>query len=206
MKQILAFFILASSITVQAQTENVTETKAAKKKLPLHAKLSTMKGDIEKGWLYRVTDSSIILLQNVKGFQIENVMKNGANSTVLYEINARDIKSISLQKKGAKSRGALLGMAGGAAAGAIAGFASGDDPTYNDPVYDPLSAILIAVANAFALTKEEKALAGSVTGLVAGGLVGYIIGATTKKKFTIDGDPANLHLLHDQVYNRVLVE
>ena len=84
---------------------------------------------------------------------------------------------------------ALIGFGVGVLTGVIAGFASGDDPIQQAPADDPfgLGALAAGIGNSFRMTAGEKAAAGGIVLGTSGAIIGTIIGAVAKKKFTIGG-------------------
>ncbi|HEY4337601.1 MAG TPA: hypothetical protein VGM89_16930 [Puia sp.] len=84
----------------------------------------------------------------------------------------REMARIELHRKGVVWKSALAGLGIGLATGALLGFISGDDPR----------------EQWFALTAEEKAMAGGVLGGTIGTLIGFVVGAASHRSFTIGGD------------------
>ena len=86
----------------------------------------------------------------------------------------------------------------------VAGFASGDDPVYNEPVYDPFSAIVVSINNAFAMTAGEKALWGGIGLGASGAIVGTVVGALAKKKFIIGGKKEKFQDLQSKIMMKLV--
>jgi len=170
MKQnLLLAVLLAAVLSAAAQKDSIATNNSTSPRL---ATISTMDGAKFKGWFYKIDDNKIYLLP--AGQSAKQAMSNPGitNDNGHYNIDALQINTISLKKKNAGLRGALIGFGVGAAAGVIAGFASGDDDPTNDW---------------FALTAGEKAVVFGALGGVTGALIGGIAGALAKKFFVIGG-------------------
>jgi hypothetical protein len=167
------FAILFISFTAIAQSDTT-----AKKQLPSLATVQTTGGTKIKGWFYKMDDDKIYLLpasnKSLKLFSLGNAELNNG----MIPLQVSEIQTVSLQKKGAAGRGAILGLGIGALTGVIVGFAEGDDPV--TPYTGTFGDIFIAVGNAFAMTAEEKAVANGLALGVTGALTGYLIGKLTK--------------------------
>jgi hypothetical protein len=179
------FAILFISFAAIAQSDT-----AAKKQLPSLATVQTTGGTKIKGWFYKMDDDKIYLLpasnKSLKSFSLGSAELTNA----MIPLQVSEIQTVSLQKKGAAGRGAILGLGIGALTGVIVGFAEGDDPV--TPYTGTFGDIFIAVGNAFAMTAEEKAVANGLALGVTGALTGYLIGKLTKKKFII-GDKKEVY-------------
>lgn len=160
---------LFAVIVSHAQSDSVT---AEKKQKPFSASIRTTDNKTIKGRFYAVNDSQLVLAKYGNKYQY---------------VPAESIKSFSLKRKNSALKGALIGFAVGAVIGIVSGIASGDDPVYNEPVYDPFSAIIVSVNNAFAMTAGEKAFWGGLSLGTGGAIIGTVIGAVAKKKFIIGG-------------------
>jgi hypothetical protein len=185
------FLIAACSIAIvfsQAQTDSAT----VKKQKIFVASVTTMDSKILKGYLSAVNDTQLILKTN--------------NQQMV--VPAENLKSFTVKRKHSALKGALIGFGVGAAAGIIIGLASGNDPVmaYPDPYDDPLllGSIGVAVNNAFAMTAGQKAVAGGIGLGVTGAIVGTIIGAIAKKKFTIGGKKEKFHDLQGELMTKLV--
>ena len=163
---IICLFTLFSS---QAQSDSTT---LEKKQKSFVASIKTLDNKTIKGRLYAINDSQVVLLKSFTNQQY---------------IPAENIRSFSLKRKNSVLKGALIGFGVGAITGIVIGLASGDDPVYTEPVNDPFSGIIVAINNSFAMTAGEKALWGGIGLGTSGAIIGTIIGAVAKKKFTIGG-------------------
>jgi hypothetical protein len=185
------FLIAVCSIAIafsHAQTDS-----AAKKQKIFIASVTTMDSKSLKGSLYAVNDTQLILRANNNQLRVP----------------AENLKSFTVKRKHSALRGALIGFGVGAAAGILIGLASGNDPvmTYTpDPYGDPLGleAIGVAMNNAFAMTAGEKAVVGGVGLGITGAIVGTIIGAVAKKKFTIGGKKEKFHDLQGELMTKLV--
>ena len=122
-----------------------------------------------------------------------------------YSIDAAQINTISLKKKNAGLKGALIGMGAGIVIGAIAGFASGDDPVtpYTGELF---SDMIIGFSNSFTMTAGEKAVGMGAVGALTGALIGGITGALLKKKFIIGGNKDIYHDSQAELNKRAMVK
>jgi hypothetical protein len=103
-------------------------------------------------------------------------------------ISYAEISSLSLHRKGNGGRCALIGALTGVGIGAIAGLASGSDPEPH---------------TLFGMTAGEKAVVyGFALGLT-GTITGAIIGALTKKVFTINKNKENFHNMKTSILDKV---
>lgn len=185
------FLVAACSIAMiisQAQTDSSTE----KKQKVFIASLTTMDGKTIKAPLSTVNDTQLVL----------------KTSNNVLTVPAENVKSFTVKRKNSALRGALIGFGIGAAAGVIIGLASGNDPimSYPSPSEDPLGigTIGAAINNAFAMTAGEKAIAGGLGLGATGAIVGTIIGAVAKKKFTIGGKKERFHDLQGEIMMKLV--
>ncbi len=162
----------------------------AKKIKPYNAYVKTVGNKTVKATLRGINDSVLLVSLSQSGQQ--------------WQIPAENIQSFSIKRKNSFARGALIGFGIGAVTGIIAGLASGDDPVYNEPVYDPFSAIAVSLSNAFAMTKEEKAVSGGIGLGLSGAIIGGITGALLKKKFTIGGRRETFRDLQSEIMNKLV--
>ena len=160
-----------------------------KKQKVYNVSIKTLNNKTIRGKLHAVSDSQLVLLRSVNGQQY---------------IDAENIRSFTMQRKNSPLRGALIGFGIGAVTGIITGFASGDDPVYNEPVYDPFSAIVVSINNAFAMTKEEKAVMGGLGLGVSGAIIGAIVGSVAKKKFIIGGKKEKFRDLQSEMMRKLV--
>ena len=185
------FLVAACSMTIvfsQAQTDPAT----AKRQKVFNASVTTMDGKTLKGSLSAANDTQLILKTN--------------NQQMV--VPAENLKSFTVKRKHSALRGALIGFGVGAAAGIIIGLASGNDPvmTYPNPNEDPLllGSMVVAMNNAFAMTAGQKAIAGGLGLGATGAIVGTIIGAVAKKKFTIGGKKEKFHDLQGELMTKLV--
>lgn len=163
-----------------------------KKLVPRLATITTMDDKKMKGWFYKMDDANIYLVPGgARALQSLNYQKPDLNKSVA--VLVEQVNTVSLQKKNAGLKGALVGLGTGVLAGVIIGYASGDDPTY-DYTGNNLGELLLAeLNNASAMTAGEKAVGNAVLFGLTGSLTGWIIGKVTKKKFFIGGRKENYH-------------
>ena len=176
---VLTFFVSKS------QPEN----GSAKKVKPFNVYITTVDNKSITATL-RGANDSLLLVTGSKGIQ--------------WQIPAENIQSFSIKRKNSAARGALIGFAIGAATGILVGLASGDDPVYNEPVYDPFTAVAVGLNNMFAMTAGEKALAGGIGLGLSGAIIGSITGALVKKKFIIGGRKETFRDLQSEIMNKLV--
>jgi len=179
---LFAFFIS------QAQSDSITSVKKQK---TFNTSIRTIDHKMINGRLYTINDSQVVLLKSGNNYQY---------------VSAENIKSFSLKRKNSVLRGALIGFGVGAVTGIVIGLASGDDPVYNEPVYDPFSAIVVGISNSFAMTAGEKAVGGGLALGASGAIIGTIIGAVAKKKFIISGKKEKFHDLQAEMMQKLIVK
>jgi len=183
----LSFLIvcLFTLVVSQAQSDSTVE----KKQKTFNVSIKTLNNKMIKGKLYAINDSQLVLVKSFNNHQY---------------IPAENIRSFSVQRKNSILKGALIGFGIGAVTGIVAGLASGDDPVYNEPVYDPFSAIAVSINNAFAMTAEEKAIAGGLGLGASGAIIGTIVGAVAKKKFIIGGKKEKFRDLQSEIMMKLV--
>ncbi len=177
---------LFTIIVINAQSDSIL---AGKKQKSFTATIRTMDNRMIKGNFYSVNDSQLVMVKSSNNHRY---------------IPAENIKSFSLHRKNSALRGALIGFGIGAVTGIITGLASGDDPVYNEPVYDPFSAIAVGISNSFAMTAEEKAVWGGLGLGVTGAAIGAIVGAVAKKKFIIGGKKEKFRDLQSEIMTKLV--
>jgi len=157
---------------------------------PINVNIKTVNNKTVKAMLRGINDSLLLVSASRNGQQ--------------WQIPAENIQSFSIKRKNSVAKGALIGFGIGAATGIIVGLASGDDPTYDEPVYDPFSAIAVGISNSFAMTKEEKAVAGGIGFGLTGAIIGGITGALLKKKFIIGGRKETFRDLQSEIMDKLV--
>jgi hypothetical protein len=185
-------FLMVTCFMITTLSKAQTDSASGKKQKTFVTSTTTMDSKIIKGTLTAVNDSQLVL----------RTYKDQIN------ISAENLKSFTVKRKNSTLKGALIGFGIGAAAGIIIGFASGNDPVMAYPDYndDPLGLASIGVAlnNAFAMTAGQKAVAGGVALGGTGAIVGTIIGALAKKKFTIGGKKEKFHDLQGELMMKLI--
>lgn len=205
---LLVAFQLSGVAFLQAQNDSSFISSSSEKHLVSSAAVRLFDRQIIKGWLYEVNDSQLVILNIRKGKlkKLNDPDFDLAGKTTVMAVDK--IKSISVQRKNAGLKGALLGIAAGVLTGVIMGYAEGDDPIMQyDAATDPwFAGIGVALSNAFAMTAGEKAVAyGGFFG-VCGGVTGLVIGALAKKKFTIVGKKERFHDLEGELMRRLVIK
>ena len=137
--------------------------------------------NIKKGYLININDSAVFLSKKPLPLNF-NIPYTETASTINYS----SISSISLKRKGSVGRGALFGALSGFALGTIIAVADGDDP------YIPPEQDFFGIGNAFRLNTGEKIFVYGLSSATSGVLIGLVVGALTKKKFTINGQKEGL--------------
>jgi len=186
---LLTFFVL------HAQQESAN---TAKKKKHFVTSIRTMDNRTIKGRIYAVTDSQLVLAKSASNYS------NSLTAMEQMPVPAENIKSFSVKRKNSVLKGALIGFGAGAVAGVIIGFASGDDHVITEPVYDPFSAIVVGLSNSMAMTAQEKAVGGGLALGATGAIVGTVIGALAKKKFTIGGKKEKFRDLQAEIMMKLV--
>lgn len=185
-------FLTAACSVLIVLSKAQTDSTAEKSQKVFVASVTTMEGKIIKAPLSAVNDTQLVLKTKKRQLVVP----------------AENLKSFTLKRKNSALKGALIGFGIGAAAGVIIGLASGDDPvmSYPDPYNDPflIGSMAVAMNNAFAMTAGEKAIAGGLGLGATGAIVGTIIGAVAKKKFTIGGKKEKFHDLQGEIMMKLV--
>lgn len=147
------------------------QAKSQLKKTVYRAKIELQNGEMVKGLLYALNDSSITIIKSIKP----------AKDTT-FAIS--QIKEIRLRKKSAGVKGFAFGAASGAVIGSLIGYIS-----YSPPACDG-TFFCIDFGPGF------SALGGAFIGTVSGGILGLATGASYKK-FVINGDIAKYNNLRN---------
>jgi hypothetical protein len=187
-------FLAACCSIVIASSQAQKDSAVERKQKIFIASVMTMDGKSLRAPLSAVNDTQLILKTNTNQLSVP----------------AENVKSFTLKRKNSVRRGALIGFGIGAAAGIIIGLASGDDPvmSYPNPNEDPLGlgTMMAAMNNAFAMTAGQKAIAGGLGLGATGAIVGTIIGAVAKKKFTIGGKKEKFHDLQGEIMMKLVTK
>lgn len=124
------------------------------------------KKEFRTGYLANLTDSALQLSSSPVYFHLGT--KNQFNTAYNYD----KIERVSIQRKGAIGRGAIQGALIGLSLGVITGLASGND--------SPDGILYFSAA--------AKAIGLGIMGILAGAIVGLVLGAFVHKRFAIDGN------------------
>ncbi len=196
--------ILLCACLANAATGQAVDSVMPKSPKPHMGIVNQMDKRKLKGWLFRTSEDSVHLLSP----DIRLLKASAYLQPLRYKepmaIAANNIKTISLKKKNAGTRGALIGLGSGALIGMIGGLASGDDKV--QPYTGTFNDLFIGIGNAFAMTAGEKAAAGALAGGILGAGVGALLSPVVKKKFTIGGDTKQFHDLHDELMKRSYIQ
>lgn len=133
------------------------------------------------GFLHSITDSAIYLMHYRKPAYSE------IDRSQLMKMNPELIKSVTMRRKGAMSKGLGIGLLSGIAVGAVIGLAS-----YKDPGPEAW----------FDLGPGFSALGGAMIGGVVGGLVGVGVSASSAK-YKINGSKDNFRSMRLHIYKRL---
>lgn len=162
---------------------------------------------IQNGYLGLINDSTLY----VSNTQVA-INQPAQDVSRWTAIDYNQIRWVHLKRKGSVGRGILIGAISGLAAGAIAGLVSGDDPpcqqnyssySYYSPLNNVFAGLSYSMCSAFRISAGEKALIGGTMGMVTGGLIGGILGAVARKKFTINGSKEKFNAMQLTVLERV---
>jgi hypothetical protein len=194
MKQILIIAACLVFITASAQPG---ETRKNKKSAEYRATVKTTDGDKDKGWLYKLEDTSISLLPMSRmKFRSAYLNSTEINQPV-HRYPVSNIKTITTRKKNAALTGTLIGLGTGIAAGVVSGLMSDDETR----VYD---AGLIAITEH--ISAEEKMLGNSFLMGITGAITGYFIGKFARKKFKIGGKKENYYSQESELMKRLITK
>jgi len=134
---------------------------------PMRVRLVSIDRQVRHGYLYALTDSSLLLsTERLFSRPMDTALRGGLRS-----FGYREMGHIEFYHQGVVWRSALVGFGIGAATGALLGFLSGDD-----------------TGSWFALSAGEKAAGGAILGGGAGMLAGMIIGVAGHHTFYIGGE------------------
>ena len=199
MKQnsILLLFLLPT-ITAAAQTDTNAPGKI---KGGCIATIFTMEGRKTKGWFYKMDSNNVYLLPTQKE-KIQPVdIKNIDPVDGSFSIQASQINTITLKKKNAALKGALIGFATGALIVGVIGFISQSDPNPSQTLPNNWFANY-STTSAPEENKTSKFLIGGVTGALAGGLIGALV----KKKFIIGGKKDVYRDLNSELMQKLIIK
>lgn len=218
MKQVFfltGFLVLA--IMSFAQNNSASEMK---KHAPNLATILTTEGKTLKGWIYRLDDNKIVLLPGKdKNFRLTSLAKTNDQSI---NIDAEQIQSISIRKKGSELKGPLIGLVVGSTIGALIGFSKGDTHGDSYSYYDYSSGfyfggvggvpsnpdsrlVFVDDRNKVITSAGLKAqIYGFSLGLI-GALVGTLI-SSIPQKFIIGGDKKVYHDLQGDLMKKLIVQ
>ena len=160
---IMKLLIIAFIFFTQQASANTIDTLPLKHRV-YKTTILDYKNQSSFGYLSEIKDSVVML--SPAPITFNSIFSDNNN---IRSFNYKDISTVSIRRTGSTGRGILIGALTGLATGIIAGFVEGDDP----PEYW------------FAMTAGEKAIGYGALGSVAGAGIGAIIGAISKKKFTI---------------------
>ena len=169
----------------QAQTDSSIQKKKQK---TFNVSLRTQENKTITGRLYAVTDSQLLLTKSL-------------NKQLT--IPAENIRSFTIKRKNSALRGGLIGLGIGLVTGAIIGLVSGDDPVMQPSAGD-LWGISAGINNMFAMTAGEKAIVAGLTLGTSGAIIGGVIGALAKKKFTIGGKREKFRELQSEIMMKII--
>lgn len=152
------------------------------KKKIFRAVVDGNKGD-SKGYLINSNDTAVFI--SLRPLPFKTLL---AEDVSVRTIEYRDVKTISIHRKGNAGRVALYGFATGAFIGIAAGFIEGNK-----------GSSLIVTSEGFA------ALVGGALGGLSGAIIGTLIGALTSHKFIINGQKQNLHKMNEYILKKVKI-
>ena len=165
------------------------DTSYGKRIKSVNAYVKTMDNQKIKATLLGVK-GDLLLLTSSKGKQ--------------WQIPAENIQSFTLNRKNSTAKGALIGFAIGAATGMILGMSVGDDPAFNEPVYNRFPKLRFNLREDVPMSAEEKALAGAVGLGLSGAMIGVITASVLKKRFTIGGRKETFRDLQSEIMSTLV--
>jgi hypothetical protein len=174
------FIILTWLLSALGQSLIAQDSLPQKPRI-LSAKITTLSGQITKGYFYAMTNSTLLI-----SMQKEQLRWYDTANKEMQRFEYNDLGKAEIYKKGKVGRSVLTGLLIGGAIGAIIGYASGDD------------------TNSFiAFTAGEKAfgLGVGVGGL--GAITGLILGLAAHKTFVIRGKKENYERMRTKMMKKI---
>ena len=150
-----------------------------------------MNSDVEYGYLYDLSDSTIVLSNTSK---IRNYQKKNF-STLHLDVNKID--RIKFRRKGQWAKGVGFGILAGIVTGTTIGLIEGSDP--------PPPPQCTFLCNSFRLSAGEKAAAYSLALSIPGAIIGGIIGNNIKIKIPINGSAATYQSQKKELRKRAMI-
>jgi hypothetical protein len=181
-------FLAACLVTLFASQAQTDPSIQKKKQKAFNVSVRTLENKTIKGRLYAVTDSQVLLTKSL-------------NKQLT--IPAENIRSFTIKRKNSALRGGLIGFGIGLVTGVIIGLVSGNDPVMQ-PSADDLWGISAGINNMFAMTAGEKAIVAGLTLGTGGAIIGGVIGALAKKKFTIGGKRQKFRDLQSEIMMKII--
>lgn len=167
MKHPVLFLCVVAVISGVSRAQGPPDSPSINRARPIASRIWTIQGNGVKGYLYDIRDSSLLL-------SWEKHLPRFADTSLPREVRSfgyRELKVVSMGRKGSVLRSVAWGFLIGPAGGVAAGFISGDDPRE----------YLIA------FTAAEKAVGfGTIFGTL-GAITGLIIGVAGHHTFYIHG-------------------
>jgi hypothetical protein len=183
MKQFFAYLILSIVFLQNAKSQDSLKPTVVQVPTYYKAKIYMLEGQIAKGRLLAINDSSISILErntnksgltNPDPFHKAHFTGDSTRDKKYYTTNHyhyKSIKSVVVTNKKLKSWIIVSGMVVGIVVGAIIGGNNGDDPN-----------------GWFAASSGEKAVFGGILGAGLGAVPGAIVSSAAEKKYMIDGE------------------
>jgi hypothetical protein len=175
----IALLVLCSTAYSQG---TITDSSGKYKSQIFKASIYGKNAVVDDVYLVSIADSSITVSSKPVPFNL----KDGDYPKSI--ISYADIQSIQLARTGSAGLGALIGFLVGAGIGVIAGLSAGDDKE-----------------GWFQMSAGEKALGLGILMGGGGGLVGLIIGITSKKKYSIYGNAGMLKEMNRSMLEKLYV-
>jgi len=149
---------------------------------PMKVRLITIDRQIRHGYLYSLTDSSLLLSS-------EKLFPRPADTLVprgTLSFGYRRMEQVDIYRKGSIGRSVLVGLGIGAATGALLGLISGDDHS-----------------GFFSYTAGEKAAGAGLVGGTLGTLIGLIAGVASHHTFYIGGQQKRYEKMRRRTMDRL---
>lgn len=190
MKSVLIFaaLMIYSEVELKAQSDS---TKKIKSYL---VKIETMGGKNQKGVLYKVSSDTLELLPYSYKYRPFVGSKMLIDESRKLKFTGGEIQSFTIQRKAAMksaiSLGTLIGGITGGIVGAVATSKSDCPPN--------------TICNALnGLEELGNTITGTLIGIGAGALTGFLIGKGKQKKFIIGGNKNKFRDLHAELMEKV---
>jgi len=189
------FIIVCALLSVVTQTLSAQDSVLLKRYFIVN--LTLLNGEIKKGYLSVLSDSSVGVSHSPVTIRVEN------SSPFPYQkINYSDIQEMNVHRHSSVGRGIFYGSMIGMVTGILTGLALGSDPdqTYLWPDFFGTGSFTFTMKG---ITAGEKAVAGAFLGGLGGAVIGGVVGALAHKTFIIGGKKKQFTEMRGSLISRV---